>query len=418
MVQGLALHARLVAHPASGGDLTSSLYIEASDGALRAIQAEFGWECGGGGGGHDPLLRINEHRGLGADAYVIEAADERFLFLAVDLLLRDHDAVGVRRYYLVYDAASPSLSMVPFLPEQCSVASTLRPLHVPRGGGGLYDPILLARKPVPPTPERLERRHEEVVCVWTPAAAAEERRARPDPDGVGPWKLMRRRFPEQENPFTVNVIFSFGGQAFWVDLAQGLAHCAWPPATGGGAAVEFGFIGIPPGCPPDESWTKRLSDEFSMNRDRTMRFAAGAIRFVCIDRSRRLGDVTVTLWSLDMAARRWTKERSFRARELWRRWSFRRRGLPEMEPRFPVLMADGTLCLLVRNKPRTWDDERVEDYICNLDLESMSVRWSGRFRQYHCYERPVILPSGFFGKQLRPLVPRKRELRGIFFTQK
>jgi hypothetical protein len=53
----------------------------------------------------------------------------------------------------------------------------------------------------------------------------------------------------------------------------------------------------------------RLSDEFSMHRDRTMRCVAGAIRFVCIDRSRRLGDVTVTVWSLDMAARRWTRER-------------------------------------------------------------------------------------------------------------
>jgi hypothetical protein len=67
--------------------------------------------------------------------------------------------------------------------------------------------------------------HEEVLCVWTPERWPVAAYARPGPDGVGPWQLMRRRFPEQEN----------------------LTHCAWPPATGGGAAVEFGFIGIPPG---------------------------------------------------------------------------------------------------------------------------------------------------------------------------
>jgi hypothetical protein len=97
-----------------------------------------------------------------------------------------------------------------------------------------------------------------------------------------------------------------------------------------------------------------------------------------------------------------------RARDLWRRWSFRRRGVPVMEPRFPVLMADGTLCLLLRNKPRRpWRPGRRTHrgfYICNLDMERMSARWSGRLRHYHGHVGTVILPSGFFGKQLRPLV--------------
>ncbi|XP_062209448.1 uncharacterized protein LOC133911265 [Phragmites australis] len=226
------------------------------------------------------------------------------------------------------------------------------------------------------------------------------------------------RFPKEiHEPFAADVMFSFEGKTFWVDLLQGLVYCDWPTADGG-SVVDFGFIDLPPGCPPDPRWTTPKFDPellFSMTRDRTMGCVAGSIRFVCIDRSRRRGGVNVSVWTLDLATQLWTKDKEFRAKELWSQWSFQREGLPEMEPRFPVLMADGTLCLLLRNKPKRMEDP-TEDYICNLDLGRMCVLWSGRLRQYHTDAHPVILPFNFFGK-LYPLVPRKRELRGIF-TQK
>jgi hypothetical protein len=110
-----------------------------------------------------------------------------------------------------------------------------------------------------------------------------------------------------------------------------------------------------------------------------------------------------------------------RARDLWRRWSFRRRGVPVMEPRFPVLMADGTLCLLLRNKPRRpWRLGRRTHR--GLHLQP----------RHGAHERPVVRtppslpwPCGhrhlafrFLWEAVASSRPRNRELRGIFFTQK
>ncbi|OEL27039.1 hypothetical protein BAE44_0011942 [Dichanthelium oligosanthes] len=410
VVEGLTLYARLLTSP----DLTSSLYIRVSDDALRGMKAEFGLGIDG------DLIRIDEFRGFGAAAFV-EETDEGLIFFTLVFRLREH---GERKYYLVYDAVAASLSMIPYLPRECPVAYTLRPLKVPRGGG--YELALLAYKPVPPTPEQMERRKEDVVCVWTPAATVEEESS---------WLMLGRHFPEQaiQNFFKADVMFFCRGEAFWVDLAQGLVHCDWPPADGspvvdvhgdwppadGGAVVDFGFIELPPGCPPDERWTKpklELSDELDLSdRDRTMAYVAGSIRFVCIDRSRRLGNVNISVWNLDPATKVWTNYKNFLAKELWRLWTFKKDMLPEMEPRFPVLMADGTLCLLLRNKPEEMEDP-AEDYICNIELPLLKVRWSGRLSQYHTCEHPIVLPFDFFG-MVNPLIPRQKELRGIF-TQK
>ncbi|CAN6303312.1 unnamed protein product [Urochloa humidicola] len=106
---------------------------------------------------------------------------------------------------------------------------------------------------------------------------------------------------------------------------------------------------------------------FSMTRDRTMAYVNGSIRFVWIDRSSPLGNVNISVWDLDLATSRWTNYKSFFAKELWRLWSFKTDNLPEMEPRFPTLMADGSLCLLIRSKPKRREDP-AEDYICNVEL--------------------------------------------------
>ncbi|PUZ48077.1 hypothetical protein GQ55_7G216300 [Panicum hallii var. hallii] len=352
MAIGLTLYARLLTPP----ELTTALYIGVNDDALRGMKAEFGLGSG------DPLIQIDEFRGFAASAYVL-ATDERFIFFSLVFGLRER---GERNYYLVYDAVAASLSMIPYLPPECSVAYTVAPLQMIRGG--VCELAILACRPVALTQDQMERRKEDVVCVWPQAAAA--------------WKVLGRNFPEQSiwNLFNADVMFSYGRKAFWVDLEQGLVHCDWPPADG--AAVDFGFIGLPPGCPPDERWTKPT--------DRTMACVNGSIRFVWIDRSCPLGNVNISVWDLDPATKQWTKYRNFLAKVLWRLWSFKVGNLPEMEPRFPILMADGSLCLLIHN-----------------------ILLVGTPQPISCLWHPVILPFDFF-KLLNPLTPPQRNLRGIF----
>jgi hypothetical protein len=293
--------------------------------------------------------------------------------------------------------------MIPYLPPECSVAYTVAPLQMIRGG--VCELAILACRPGALTQDQMERqmerRKEDVVCVWPQAAAA--------------WKVLGRNFPEQSiwNLFNADVMFSYGRKAFWVDLEQGLVHCDWPPADG--AAVDFGFIGLPPGCPPDERWTRptfEMSDMFSMTRDRTTAYVNGSIRFVWIDRSCPLGNVNISVWDLDPATKQWTKYKNFLAKVLWRLWSFKVGNLPDMELRFPILMADGSLCLLIHNMCKRREDP-LEDYICNVELPNLKVCWWGRLNQYHASEHPVILPFDFF-KLLNPLTPPQRNLRGIF----
>ncbi|WVZ60777.1 hypothetical protein U9M48_010757 [Paspalum notatum var. saurae] len=215
-------------------------------------------------------------------------------------------------------------------------------------------------------------------------------------------------------------MFSLGGEAFWVDLRQGLVHCDWPPSSaGGGSSVDFGFIPLPLGCPPDLRYTQptlQESDFAEATIDRTSALVNGTIRFVYIDRARPGGNVIVCVSDLDLETKVWKNCKTFLAKELWRLWSFKE-GLPETEPRFPVLMADGTLCLLLCNKPKKgYADPTDEDYICNVELSNLTVLWSARLRKHHTIDAPPILPTHFF-RALNALDPQKRELRGVF-TQK
>ncbi|KAF8709967.1 hypothetical protein HU200_029688 [Digitaria exilis] len=247
-------------------NLTSALYIELNDDALRGIKAEFGHGFDG------PLIQIDDnHGGFHVVAFIDSAYDDRFIFLTLLFSLRRE---GERKYYLVYNTVVASLSMIPYLPLAITQWS--------HGHGG--------------------RSVVDGVCVETR------------------WKHRRR------------------------SMADGPDALRLPPALAEGSdVVEFGFIDIPPECPPDERWTKpklELTNVFSMIRDRTMSCVMVTTRFVCIDRSRPYGGVNVSV-ELNLVTRVWRKHKSFRAKELWNMWSFKRSDLPEMEPRFPILMLIG-----------------------------------------------------------------------------
>ncbi|WVZ60776.1 hypothetical protein U9M48_010756 [Paspalum notatum var. saurae] len=157
LLQGLTVYARLVDD--DDDDITSSLYIQANDDALRAIKAESGCECDCDLKG--PHIVTDESHQFEASAFV-QKTDERFIFLLLTLGLTSHCLAGhrEREYYLIYDSVDASLLMIPRLPKEseCHVDFTVSPLHVPLvGGGGGYEFLLLTSRPVHPTPEQLER---------------------------------------------------------------------------------------------------------------------------------------------------------------------------------------------------------------------------------------------------------------------
>ncbi|CAL4927661.1 unnamed protein product [Urochloa decumbens] len=371
ILDGLTLYVRRLINWPASDDLSTTLHIQVSSDARRGLAAEFGE------GGGDPLHIDGEE--FYAVAFV-DAAGEHLLLLTV--VFRLHDFVR-RTYYLIYNAADTSLSMVPCAPDEHPIAglsTTLRPLPVRRDDGGGYGLAVLATRQVPPAEEEGEEGFatlEDVLCVWTPAA--EEEKEEPPCDVRPRWQGLLRR-PLARPPLL-------------------------RPARGRHRQLRRGFplrplAGIDPGGRDQAS-----GEDHAPRRRRR--------QVVCIDstRRRRYGDATVALWTLDLDRKEWRKDTEFKARDLWRMKGSKEARMPRMEAKCPFLMPDGTLCLLLPNKRRRMEDS-PDDYICCIDLDSMSILWSRRLRGY-CHNEPAILPSGFFKKLLRPLVPSKGELSSI-----
>ncbi|OEL36312.1 hypothetical protein BAE44_0002665 [Dichanthelium oligosanthes] len=140
-----------------------------------------------------------------------------------------------------------------------------------------------------------------VLCVFSPPAWA---------NPACPWQKKGRRFPpgKVQEPLMGTVAFSFQGKGFWADLAQGLVYCDLQATID--PAVDFGFIELPREC------------------------------------------------QLDL--RQWKKERRFSARELWGFDGFKEAGLPEAPPEFPVLTADGGLCVVLTDQHRSFAAGRLD----------------------------------------------------------
>ncbi|RCV07679.1 hypothetical protein SETIT_1G264600v2 [Setaria italica] len=349
-------------------DLSTALYIQANGDARQGLRAEFGE------GDDGPPIHID-----GDDLYAkgfVEASDENRIVLTVDFRLH---YISRRTYYLIYDAADMSLSMIPCAPDDehpIAASSTLKPLPLRRDDGG-YDLAVLAKRRVPPVEEEGFSTLEDILCVWTPEAKEEQ-----------PWRVHLRRYPaEVQHPFSAEVMFAFEGKAFLVDLSLGLLYCNLPAATDG-SVVELHFIPLPQAIPVDLKCDKTKPEDMgALYPDRTMGCVGGSIKFLCIDRTppRKYGDAELTVWTLDpnLSKKHWQKDTGF-------------------PPKCPVLMRDGTLCLLLPNKRRkTWHS--MADFIFNLDPYStpLDLRWSGRIRGYR-YDPPFMLPSDFFKKLVVP----------------
>ncbi|CAN6308979.1 unnamed protein product [Urochloa humidicola] len=152
LVEGLSLHVRLVRYP---DDLTTSLSISLSDGAIQSIQAELGIPGG---------LEVEGR---------IWIAHRRVLVILAAFLRRHYSK---RVYYLVYDSADASLYMIPCIPDYLDALYTPVPVPVRAaaadGGQGHHELALLASKRWAVSASALRRRGPRRRLHYSTAAPA------------------------------------------------------------------------------------------------------------------------------------------------------------------------------------------------------------------------------------------------------
>ncbi|KAK3120511.1 hypothetical protein QOZ80_9AG0689060 [Eleusine coracana subsp. coracana] len=213
-------------------------------------------------------------------------------------------------------------------------------------------------------------------------------------ESEGQWRVHGMHFDKEiRDDFFVEAMFSSQGKVFFVDLAKGLVHGYLPlPTADNDSDVDFSVIPLPEEARCERWASNNLEEMGDLNHKRTMNCVQGYIRLVCIDDQHP--NMKVTVWTLDLPSKQWTKDKEFLAGTLWNQ------GLSKTEPMWPVLMTDGTLSLLLPNLRQKKEDS-LDDYICNLDYLSLKFNWRARLNGY-TYREPVILPSGFFTRLIRP----------------
>ncbi|KAL6894487.1 hypothetical protein ACP4OV_008585 [Aristida adscensionis] len=385
VAEGLSLYLRLAVDDA---DLTSYLAIRISDEALQRVRAEL-------------LTRHNNRfihkcRNNEVTAHAaIRVADRSLVVLTI---VFHHDYCLDITYYLVYDSIDASLAVIKFLPDDHSPEVEARtPVPGRAVDGGCYELLVMARNLTPHMDQQ-----QEVLCVCTPAARA----ANPaSDDSTGPWEIKARRFNGPEMiclRFSAEVVFSFEGKAFWADLSEGIMCCDMLSNPTTGATVDIDFISLPPGCEIDDTMDKADSMKFCRN----ISCVGDSIWFVCIDYSRAQADDFVKTWTLDLATGQWRAKFTISAKMIWGLDGFKEAGLPEELPQFPVLTADGALCVLLPDRFHRNEDKHLYDYICSFDLACGRLLWHGRVTDYYI-SLPFFVPSNLFQIQH---VPCKRKL--------
>ncbi|CAN6308972.1 unnamed protein product [Urochloa humidicola] len=393
-VQGLTLYARLGGGDDDGAHVTSSLAVRMSDDALRTF------------------ITVSDKRHSagdvsGSEMYAlgrILMAEQGLIVLVLSLYRAccggsDRDGLV---YCLVYDDVDASLSMTRYLPDGHECASTLKPVPRRAAGGGACDLLFMASK-MPPGLLAPRDNLPAVLCVFSPDQAKD------DPASC-PWRIKGRRFPAEKirEPFIADSVFSFQGRGYWADLSQGIVHCDLHTAATGAAvsaAVDFGFVELPPGCKLDLAQTVVMWDD-PKNFTRTMAGVGDSIRFASIDRTAQYANDVLTMWTLQLPHMQWKEEWKFSARELWGFDGFKEAGLPEAPLEFPILTSDGALFVVLTERchcglPGTKTLVPPVGHICSIDVLNKRILWHGLVHDYP-FIKPVILPSNFFQRKHGP----------------
>lgn len=290
-------------------------------------------------------LRVNtESREYGCITCLLESVVENFLVMTL--------LFGSSLYWLVYDAAKNSLSLLPatmdfFLAsaDDESFLSLRQPAVLPRDDGScdLLDVGLCFDG----WDEVLPR--SGILFRWSNRGPGKT------------WTKQEARFIPRTRPtlqcpdpliYQADVVFTFDGKVFWVDLQLG-AIVYDLLSTGITEDGELDFIQLPHECQGSD-----FSHSYPKER-RTMGPVGDSIKLISIvttngdnpGNNTHPADVVLRSWTLSPDLRSWTRDDDMELPLplLWASEAYKRERLPEAMPRNPVLKADedGVLYLLL-----------------------------------------------------------------------
>jgi hypothetical protein len=356
--------------------------------------------------------KIDEISGVTAR---VEVADKNLMVLSLSFVFTSS------KHYLLYDAIHASMSMIPIPNWCCDIYLPSNPLPVRYGDE--YALVLFAKN----YPYKREGRSTciDLLYLWTPPKSSSpptllpppppppREKMYPNPSGE-PWHTRKPRF-SKETPasFCHHVKFTSSSHAFWADLTKGVLCCRIKDLLDS-FFVHFDFIELPPGCKSD---ALDDSDTGPAEMFRTMGCSTGdLIKFVSIsfDDSVPEDDKTVTEWTLDMGTLQWTKGEELRFGTLWELDDFKKDGLPETEPVYPLLSMEegdgGDLYFILSRPIMRWEDPAVH-HVCRFNMTSKKL-----VSNPLSWRPDKIVPSGLLGCEFfrhldsQRLVPDNRKM--------
>uniref|UniRef100_A0A0E0KDT1 DUF1618 domain-containing protein n=1 Tax=Oryza punctata TaxID=4537 RepID=A0A0E0KDT1_ORYPU len=275
--------------------------------------------------------------------------------------------------YLVYDVVGTSLSVIPRLPESCLTYCSMRPLPLRGAGGyslrGSYSLAIVA-KDLQFDMEAERFVYRDVLCLCPPRPSSSSSTSSRSRD-ITPWQFKDAIFPsEMPASFHADKVFSFGGHAFWADLAKGALFCRSDDVLSSrNDAVQFRYIQLPVECRLNISFAMRGDLELCRTMSCVVIDGGDSIRFVCISdggsSSVHAGDRAMTMWTLTLATGEWLKDAELMVADLWELEGFEKARLPKAIPISPVLspQEDGVLSFML-------NDADEELYMVSLNMHS------------------------------------------------
>ncbi|TVT99450.1 hypothetical protein EJB05_55175, partial [Eragrostis curvula] len=307
--------------------------------------------------------------------------------------------------YLVYDAASNSLSTIPLLPKSVppytvdSLGPTTAILRHGDDGGYLVPDLVATSRAELPDAE---------LFLWRSSSSSATNPA-------GQWTPRPVRLPlpaELCGPtsfFTVDMAFSFGDSLVcWADLLAGLLVCdlAAPHEPG------FRFVPLPEGSMVHNPDGRRGHPQES----RSMGRVGSAITFVEMigfTQGRPAHEVAIKTWTLSSPdSKEWHEGSALLVGDLWATESFTQMQLPRVRPMCPVLSVceEGVVCVCLNDFERVNQIDRFGNvvgsypkvtahYVLPVDLKQNKVLLSTKTTEpsnlLHPYVAPHLLASDF-----------------------
>ncbi|KAM0823738.1 hypothetical protein ACQ4PT_070664 [Festuca glaucescens] len=294
---------------------------------------------------------------------MIESVVENFVVMTLH--------IGTDVYGLVYDAAKNSLSLIPNAMEAFAGEDFAQPdLKVPfqflrqpavlQRDDGSYDLLNLGlcfddicRGFRVLQPSAILFRWSSAVKRWTKQDAR-----------FSPQTLLPPGHPKRMM-YEVDVVFTFEGKVFWVDLLLGAIVCDTTDACDKDI-VELDFIHLPEECKGkamEDGYRHTFGDSYPKHR-RTMGRVGNSIKLISV--------ITTESWTRD-------DDIELPLPLLWQSESYRGESLPEAVPLNPVLKADedGVLYLLLGDYYVDWYRAarlcREVECVISIDMRKKSL---------------------------------------------